>query len=178
MVNSKTVKQLESIKKSSDNLNDQSTKLEIPQNKPIELSDKLEQLNSTLKDSKDLITKSTESLESAIRESFLTENPKVQEAYHNMDKVDKALKSGQDQLANLQKLIENLKGSGTNNFTENITQLLSEYQELISSFSLIQKLTFINMLTGVLILNSLFTIIVIFYGESLINYLKLETKLP
>lgn len=109
---------------------------------------------------------------------MITENPKVQEAFQNMEKVEKALKSGKDQLTTLQKLIENLNGTGTTNFSENLTQLLPEYQELIASFSLIQKLTIINMLTGVLILNSLFTIIVIFYGESLINYLKLETKLP
>lgn len=202
MVNSSKAKQLENLQKTSNDLNDQSTNLDIPQNKPLEFSDKLEQLNSTLKNSKDLIAKSTENLESAplatpvyslviikiigeagegVRDSFITDNPKVQESFNNKDKADKALISGQDQLINLQKLIENLKGSGTPNFLpwkENITQLLLEYQELISSFSLIPKLTFTNMLTGVLVLNSLFTIVVIFYGESLINYLKLETKLP
>lgn len=72
----------------------------------------------------------------------------------------------------------NGSGSGSNQFTESITQLILEYQDLVSSISLIQKLTLINMLTGVLILNCLLTLIAVFYGESLIIYLNLENKFP
>lgn len=74
--------------------------------------------------------------------------------------------------------ISRFKGSGSSNFTDNITQLILEYQDLISSLSLIQKLTIINMLTGVLILNCLLTLIAVFYGESLITYFNLEHKFP
>ena len=72
----------------------------------------------------------------------------------------------------------NGSGSGSNQFTESITQLILEYQDLVSSISLIQKLTLINMLTGVLILNCLLTLIAVFYGESLIIYFNLENKFP
>lgn len=95
-----------------------------------------------------------------------------------MDKAEKALLNGQEQMTKLQEFIAQIKGSGSQGFLENITQIILDYKDLISSFSLIQQLTLINMLTGALILNSIVTIIVIFYGEYLINLFKLELKLP
>lgn len=75
-------------------------------------------------------------------------------------------------------LLLKIKGSGSSNFTESITQLILEFQDLITSLSLIQKLTLINILTGVLILNCLLTLIAVFYGESLISYFNIEQKFP
>ena len=180
MVQSNRFNQLENLKRAASDLESQSAKIEIPQNKPLgkEVSDRLEYLDSTLKNSQDLILKSKNNFESAVSEPVITGNPKIQEAFRYMDEAEKALKSGQDQMTSLQELIAKFRGSGSNNFSDNIIQLLLEFQELISSFSLIQKLTIINMLTGALVLNSLFSIIVIFYGESLINYFLLETKFP
>ena len=95
----------------------------------------------------------------------------IQERQQNVDQLEAHKEE-------LRVLLSKFNGSGSSQFTENITQLILEYQDLISSLSLIQKLTLINMLTGVLILNCLLTLIAVFYGESLIIYLNLENKFP
>lgn len=95
----------------------------------------------------------------------------VDEMQVNSDQIDAHKQAILDHLSNI-------KGSGSSNFTESITQLILEFQDLITSLSLIQKLTIINILTGVLILNCLLTLIAIFYGESLISYFNIEQKFP
>jgi hypothetical protein len=128
-------------------------------------------MKNTLTDNADVVA--NESVKGSI-----TQDEKVNQAF----KLNEELQQTVDQLEahkeELRVLLSKFNGSGSNNFTESITQLILEYQDFISSFSLIQKLTLINMLTGVLILNCLLTLIAVFYGESLIIYFNLENKFP
>ena len=108
----------------------------------------------------------------------ITTDEQVKSAFKLTKEMEQNLTSSEEHLKGLNELLSKISGSDSNNFTESITQLILEFQDIISSFSLIQKLTLINMLTGALILNCLITLIIVFYGESLINYFDLVNKYP
>ena len=99
-------------------------------------------------------------------------------AEYYLDKC-KDLQKREDELS---KLIEEIllkifkSGSGSNNFAGNTTQLFLDLQDLFTSLPLNQILTLMNVLTEDLILNSLFSIIVLIFGDCLIKYLKKKTK--
>ena len=53
-------------------------------------------------------------LDTVVAKPGIAENPKVQEAFLNMDKAEKALKSGQEQMDQLLELNNKSSGSDSN----------------------------------------------------------------
>ena len=118
---------------------------------------------------------------SNVNESMLgviTDNEKVNKAFSLMDEMDISSNKMVEDKQAIMEIYSKYKGSGSNNFTDSISQLILEYQDFLNSLTLVQLLTILNILIGFLILNCLFTLIAVFYGESLINYFNLDQKFP
>jgi hypothetical protein len=70
-------------------------------------------------------------------------------------------------------------GSKTNFlFVDDITNFISMYQDYFSTLTLALTGALVHILVSIFIFFSLFSIIGIFYGDTLIRYLNLEEKYP
>ena len=121
LANSNSLSQISNMERTAGHLNTQSSKLEQIQNKPNFLSkevyERLEYIDSThrlAKESNKCISNNKDSLDTVVAKPGIAENPKVQEAFLNMDKAEKALKSGQEQMDQLLELNNKSSGSDSN----------------------------------------------------------------
>ena len=69
-------------------------------------------------------------------------------------------------------------GSASNLFIDNFSVLIENFHDFLSSLTLVQHFSLVNILIGTLVLNSLTTIIFIFYSDFLIKFFNLEQKFP
>jgi len=77
-------------------------------------------------------------------------------------------------------LISN-SGSGSESnflFVDYVTKFISSYQDYLSTLTLMQTGALVHIIVSIFIFFCLFTIIGIFYGDTLIRYLNLEAKYP
>jgi hypothetical protein len=63
-------------------------------------------------------------------------------------------------------------------FVDNISKFISLYQDYLSTLTLMQTGALFHIIVSIFRIFCLFTIIGIFYGETLIRYFKLEEKYP
>jgi hypothetical protein len=71
------------------------------------------------------------------------------------------------------------KFSKNSNFIgDNIWELFNKFNEWLYSLSLQENLAFVNLSGIILIMLSLFSIIMIFYGDIILNYFQLEERFP
>lgn len=75
-------------------------------------------------------------------------------------------------------IVESIRGQGGSNFTNIFNGVIEKWYDLLNSLSFDQMAIFANTLVAFLVLLCLFNIILIIYGEFLIEYFKLEERFP
>ena len=122
--------------------------------------------------------KSIKDLDETIRTSSDNQDTSTEEAIRSLvEESAEAAKDFSDGSYALEKALEilNIKkggGSGSTNFSENITQLILEYKEFLSTLDSTQILSLIHILTGLSLLICLYNLVVIFFGDLIIKHFK------
>lgn len=142
------------------------------------MTDSAKQISNKLKTVEDLLSDKTPTSES----STLLSNPdnieKIQNAFKEAHNISQNLDTKSQALIEIIDNFKKSKGSGSSQFIDSLTVFIQNIQEYLSSLTLIQNLTILNISIGTLILNALVTIILIYYSDFLIGYFKLEEKFP
>jgi hypothetical protein len=98
----------------------------------------------------------------------------------NLNNIAENIGKSNDKLSDVIDLLFN-SGSGSKTnflFVEDITKFISMYQDYLSTLTLAQTGALVHIIVSLFIFFCLFTIIGIFYGDTLIRYLNLEEKYP
>lgn len=112
------------------------------------------------------------------RNYWLQEQLKAKASYDtNLDYLLNNLNPGiENKLKIYQIIAKNM--SNSNNLVNNIWESVENFNQWLSTITYEQNIAFINLSGTFVIFVTLFSIIAIFYGDRLINYLKLEERYP
>lgn len=101
------------------------------------------------------------------------------EINNNIDFTRKGLSESKGILDKIMDILNNISNSSnSSNFINYINYYLNEYLKFLESLDLILQISLAHLLCSIVILWCLISIILIYYGEYLINKLKLENKFP
>ena len=97
-----------------------------------------------------------------------------------LNNISENIGKSNDKLSEVKDLFFNsCSGSGSNFlYVDDITKFISMYQDYLSTLTLAQTGALVHIFVSLFIFFCLFTIIGIFYGDTLIRYLNLEEKYP
>jgi hypothetical protein len=84
----------------------------------------------------------------------------------------------QNKMIVYKELAKNISNSRQNFLGDNIWEKLDQFNNWLNSLSLQENLAFVNMSGIIFIMITLFSIIMIFYGNKLLNYFQLEDRFP
>ena len=171
-----------SISESNPIFDDLTNKLGDLHKNAQELSDKLKAVKELVVDeqAQEKALTSTSSSTSSTLLSDPANVEKLKSAFNETYDKSKIVNNQSDELLSFFDKFRNYstKGQGSSQFTDSLTVLIQNFQEYISSLTLIQNLMIFNISIGTLILNSILSIILIFYSESLISFFQLEARYP
>ena len=74
--------------------------------------------------------------------------------------------------------IDKLKNSSNTKLTDNFNDMINDFNTWLSSITFEQNIALINLFVVGLIMLTLISLIFIFYGNYLLDYLKLEERYP
>jgi hypothetical protein len=100
----------------------------------------------------------------------------------NLNNISEKIGKSNDKLSEVIDMLFN-SGSGSGSktnflFVDEITKFISMYQDYLSTLTLVQTGALVHIILSLFIFFCLFSIIGIFYGETLIRYFNLEEKYP
>jgi len=138
------------------------------------VSDVNEVTESAIKESSK-ITEISKNLENSNLETSQTEML-TRDLYYHSNILEKNLSTGNKQLEELNKMLQDIFGSDSNkNFNSNG---LDDFKNYLSSLPIEKVGALGHILISIAILLSLLSIISVFYGDFLIKYFNLEEKFP
>ena len=147
----------------------------------------LENDNEVLRKSLDLVTSKSEIendlnnlniLNQEIKENNDYSSEDFQDKFNNLvEKLNKDISENTDKTEQLIETIKKVLDSDSNNLI-NTNQIFDSIQNLYNNISIIDSLAIIHISGSIFILISLYSIILILFGDKLILYFKLEDKYP
>lgn len=147
------------------------------------LSTELNSASDYFKSLNDKIVRLTKIVLDTNKNTNITPEQKDKILEENLDQLDDLTNKSRGSLDGVSHILDEIKkGNGGNsspsNYIDSITETLNNINSQISSLSLEESIAFVHISGSIIILISLFSLISVFYGNYLINALKLSDKYP
>lgn len=109
-------------------------------------------------------------------------SPNSPESKSILDQIDLKKVEFNKEIGDFQKLLEKaveyVEKSNSGKFIDNLEELINSYKDFLSSLNIDQLCQLISITSSSIILICLFNIVIIYYSNYIIDYLKLEERFP